>query len=240
MAQKSGFFILTNIRFYGIIPAKGGLQMFTVYKHTFPDKKVYIGQTAQNPKKRWKCGFGYINNDLFFRAIVKYGWDNIQHEILFDGLTKEEANTIEKEQIKLSKSNDPKYGYNIAAGGVGNRGSGKKVVCVETGVIYPAASEAQKETGILKACIGACCRGERITAGGFHWTFADKKIKCDIKQRKINTYKHGKVKCSETGEIYENCIVASQRTGIERSTISKACNHKRNTAGGFHWEYTAR
>lgn len=33
--------------------------MWVVYKHTFPNGKVYIGITGQEPYKRWKYGNGY-------------------------------------------------------------------------------------------------------------------------------------------------------------------------------------
>lgn len=91
--------------------------MYKVYKHTLPNKKVYIGITSLDVENRWRKGKGYKNSILFNRAIKKYGWENINHEILFDGLTKEEAEIKEIELIKLLKSNDKKYGYNIENGG---------------------------------------------------------------------------------------------------------------------------
>ena len=52
---------------------------WTVYKHTFPDGKVYIGITGMKPEKRWSDGHGYLgrvdgqyNQPLIARAIVKY------------------------------------------------------------------------------------------------------------------------------------------------------------------------
>ena len=65
--------------------------MYTVYKHTTPSGKIYIGITSNDPKYRWKNGYGYMNNKYFFNAIKKYGWNNISHEILFTGLSEEEA-----------------------------------------------------------------------------------------------------------------------------------------------------
>ena len=61
---------------------------YSVYKHICPNGKVYIGITMQNPKKRWKNGAGYKNNKYFWNSIVKYGWDNICHDILYENLTK--------------------------------------------------------------------------------------------------------------------------------------------------------
>lgn len=211
--------------------------MYKIYMHTSPEGKVYIGQTSQSPKKRWKCGFGYKNNDYFFTHIVKYGWDNFKHEILFDDLTKEEAELKEIELIKQYKSNDYMYGYNVSVGGAGRTGNGKKVYCIETGTTYNTALQAEKETGINKTHIGGCCRKERLTAGGFHWCF-----ECDIgtdnhRERKTNTYKKGKIQCIETKCVYENCIEAEKMTGVNSASINRVCNGKRKSAGKLHWKY---
>lgn len=91
--------------------------MYIVYKHTAPNNKVYIGISGQTVEQRWRKGKGYKNTPLMQKAINKYGWDNFKHEILFDGLTKEEAEAKEIELIKFYKSNDIHYGYNIENGG---------------------------------------------------------------------------------------------------------------------------
>ena len=90
---------------------------YTVYMHICPNNKKYIGITKLKPKNRWKNGKSYKTQQLFFRAIQKYGWDNIKHEILFSNLTKEEAEQKEIELIALYKSNQREYGYNVANGG---------------------------------------------------------------------------------------------------------------------------
>ena len=91
--------------------------MYCVYKHTSPNGKVYIGITKQYPLNRWHNGYGYRSNPYFFKAIIKYGWDNFKHEILFDGLTKLEAESKEIELIAKYKSNHYLYGYNLDNGG---------------------------------------------------------------------------------------------------------------------------
>lgn len=48
----------------------------------------------------------------------------------------------------------------------------KKVLCVETGVVYPSTRDAERETGIHNGNISYCCNGHRKTAGKFHWQFA--------------------------------------------------------------------
>ena len=93
------------------------MKLFVVYKHTSPNGKVYIGITSQNPIERWRGGKGYKTNPHFWNAIVKYGWDNFKHEILFTDLTKEEAEQKEIELIAFYKSNCSEFGYNISSGG---------------------------------------------------------------------------------------------------------------------------
>jgi len=92
---------------------------YSVYKHTFPNGKVYIGITSKKPEYRWNGGRGYKGQRLMYNAILKYGWDNVAHEILYNNLSKEEAEKKEIELIKQHKSNQREYGYNIDSGGNG-------------------------------------------------------------------------------------------------------------------------
>lgn len=96
--------------------------MYSVYMHITPNNKRYIGITKQKPKQRWNSGYGYIQNKYFFNAILKYGWNNIEHQILFTRLSQEEAEEKEIELIAKYKSNNRKYGYNIEKGGHVNKG----------------------------------------------------------------------------------------------------------------------
>lgn len=96
--------------------------MYCVYKHTSPNGKCYIGLTKQDPKKRWQNGLGYRKQDLFYRAICKYGWDNFTHEIVASGLTCEQAEKLERDLIRENRSDDKRFGYNVECGGNLNRG----------------------------------------------------------------------------------------------------------------------
>ena len=91
--------------------------MYTVYKHTTPSGKVYIGITKQKPEQRWENGNGYQSNKHFYSAIQKYGWDNIEHEIVENGLTKQQACDLEIELIAKYHATDRRYGYNNSTGG---------------------------------------------------------------------------------------------------------------------------
>ena len=43
------------------------------------------------------------------------------------------------------------------------------VLCVETGEVYLSTCEAERQTGIKRPSISACCNSRRKTAGGYHW-----------------------------------------------------------------------
>lgn len=73
---------------------------YCVYKHTCPDGCCYVGITCREPEERWKGGFGYQSSNYeFFRKIVRYGWDNIKHEILHSNLDEKEARALELVEI---------------------------------------------------------------------------------------------------------------------------------------------
>lgn len=49
----------------------------------------------------------------------------------------------------------------------------KKVLCIETNVIYNNCSEAADSIGVNRTTVGKVCRGENKTAGGYHWKYID-------------------------------------------------------------------
>lgn len=159
--------------------------VYCVYIHTNKSNgKVYVGQTRQEPTKRWKNGLGYDRCPYFFKAIQKYGWDGFEHEIIASHLTKTEADNFEKLLINKLNSANPVFGYNLSEGGSGTSGCmseetkrkisktlSKRVQCVETGEIYNSVTEAQKITKISH--ISLACLGKRKSAGGYHWRYCD-------------------------------------------------------------------
>ena len=94
---------------------------YKVYKHVFPNGKVYVGITCRSVHIRWDSGKGY-GDTLVGRAINKYGWENIKHYLLKGTFSAEEAKSHEKRLIQKYKSNDPEFGYNQTAGGDGSVG----------------------------------------------------------------------------------------------------------------------
>ena len=73
-----------------------------VYIHTSPSGKRYIGITGRKASERWGvAGNGYKGQSHFWNAIQKYGWQNFHHEVVLEGLTKEEAKKSEMRLIAL-------------------------------------------------------------------------------------------------------------------------------------------
>lgn len=125
---------------------------YTVYMHTCPNGKRYIGITRNDVKRRWANGYGYAHNQHFMNAIKKYGWDNIKHKIMSNWHTQEEAENLERHLIETFKTNDKNYGYNKTNGGernkVPNEETRKKLRLAQLG--KKASEEAKKRMSIAQ------------------------------------------------------------------------------------------
>ena len=199
---------------------------YTVYKHTAPNGKVYIGITSTNPVARWgKSGLGYKRNKHFFNAILKYGWDNIKHEILFTGLTQEEACKKETELIAESRSNLFEFGYNRSAGG-------EKIA-------YGVKRTAEERKKISDGHIGQTPwnKGKK--------TSAEVREKLSVSHTGIfdgakNPHAKKIYQISIDGNLVKiwDCVSdASRELKICLSSISFCAKGRYKTAGGFVWKY---
>lgn len=56
--------------------------MYSIYVHTFPNGKTYVGITMRDVSIRWGNGNNYTNCRAVNRAIKKYGWENIKHDVV--------------------------------------------------------------------------------------------------------------------------------------------------------------
>ena len=91
-----------------------------VYKITFINGKIYIGQnTERNLKFRDPFYVGSFNKEYVYEDLMNSGWDGssfpvVSKEILWqsDNTTINEVTKKEIEYIKKYKSTDPQIGYN--------------------------------------------------------------------------------------------------------------------------------
>ena len=49
----------------------------------------------------------------------------------------------------------------------------RKVICIETEIVYPSSKEAAEELRLSATLIRKCCRGEQASVGGFTWAYAE-------------------------------------------------------------------
>ena len=218
---------------------------YCVYKHIVPNGKIYIGITGKNPEERWrKNGTGY-KTQLFYRAIEKYGWENIKHEIIENNLTRDEACEKEKYYIKKYNACNPNVGYNLSPGGdVVNVTPVDCYLFDKTFVkSYESFADAAYETGVNVNGISNACNGYAKSAGEYIWRkkgdpldkyelpsdyIQYKKIKTKIKQYDFN----GKLLA-----IYDSLENASSCSNTNEFEIYKSCMGIFNSANGYVWRF---
>ena len=233
--------------------------MFFVYKHTAPNSKVYIGITSCTPEVRWQGGYGYKANSRFFRDILKYGWDNIKHEILASGLSKDDALKMESAQIALHNSMLPQYGYNQTCTemsahnrAVNQYSTDGTLVCT-----FPSVKSAAQAVTASNSTITAACYHHGVSKG-YLWKFAEDKeplvIPNDIKRRTHKPHSRNTPKKETPVEQYSKdgflictyCSIkeASIATGVNKGDITSCCKGQKgsngklkHTAGGYIWKY---
>ena len=216
----------------GLTKLEAWARKYKVYMHIFPSGKKYIGITGQTLNERWRKGKGYKDNKYLENALNKYEWDEIEHILLFDNLTKKEAESKEIELIKKHKSSNRLYGYNIQNGGKSPGTLSKEIrdkiskskKGKGTGKDNPFhGMKHSKETRQRLSIIASKRKHDKIT-----------KEKISV-SRKIEVYqidKNGRII-----EKWDSAKDAGDSLSIHNTSITAVCRGRRKTAGGFLWEY---
>ena len=202
---------------------------YTVYMHTSPSGKRYVGITSLPLEKRWQKGYGY-RNQIFYRAVQKYGFDNIKHEVLFEKLTKEEAEEKEIELISFYKSDDCRYGYNVAHGG-NSMGMHSEETKRKIG---EASRNISNETRIK---MGNSRRGKH------HTEETKTKIKESLSCIRGSNHPHSRriYQYDVSGSlirVWEYIKQIYEELNFDPSSIVRCCRHKQFTSYGYIWRYT--
>ena len=241
---------------------------YCVYKHTAPNGKVYFGITCRDPKARWKKdGSGYRTSPRFYSAIQKYGWDNIQHEILETELSKEEACAEEKRLISEFKSYDRKFGYNQTYGGETGLKITDEIRRKISEVNTQFYSSPSNRDAVRKRMIGI----KRSEESKKRMSESKKGIKLppfsEEHKKKISEYAKNRFHSEEQSrewmkkgiesakkkskpviqygldfveiQRFDSTKQAARETGVGSGNISKCCNGRTKTAGGYIWTFAS-
>lgn len=226
--------------------------IYTIYKHTTPNDKVYIGiTTKKNLKERFRNGNGYRKNNYFYKAIIKYGWENIKHEVLYEDLTDEEAKLKEIELIAYYKSANRKHGYNLSTGGEGATGYKHTQEQIEKqkqnrkGFKY---TDKQKEARAKLSKEIWLRDGYKEKMSEIHkksyenGRIPNNKGKHPSKETINKIKKTRKVKyiyCIETNKTYRGTRLCAEELNIDRRSLMKCLKglKPRNMVKGYHFKY---
>lgn len=219
---------------------------YIIYMHTNKvNGKFYIGQTCQGLKKRaGSNGESYRSCERFYSAIKEYGWENFEHTILFSGLTKKEADILERSLIVSTRSYNPDIGYNIDLGGSGMTSERSKALWANP-EYRSRISEANKTIWANKEY-----HDKRSNLYKEQWKDPEKRERRSKQaiKRWANEEFHEKareavlkacataVRCIETGEVFPAIVDACNKYNIHHANLIRSIR-KGCRSGGYHWEY---
>lgn len=181
--------------------------MYSVYIHKCPNNKVYVGITSKPVNERWKNGKGYSNNKHFMQAIIKYGWDNIEHIVIADNLNKVDACKLEQTLIKQYNSNNREYGYNKSIGGE------------LSSLGFHHTDEAKKKISIASS-------KQKRSKEAYEKTARAKRKAVEVYD--INANLLG---------VFKSLTDAEKFTGVNNSNISAVCKGKYTQFKGYIFKY---
>ena len=198
---------------------EGSENNYSVYVHTTPSGKMYVGITKQKPEYRWgRNGINY-KGQMFYNAIEKYGWDNIEHEIIAEHLTEDEAKNFEITLIDKLHTADNRYGYNVTLGGESGNGykwseEGKKKISENSKKMWAREGFKESRCGENASAYGRT--GEKHPMYG---------------KRGADNPNSKKVICITTGEIYDSAKIASKVIGVSPSSLCTVCRGEKKSCG---------
>lgn len=220
---------------------------YTVYCHTNKiTGKKYIGITKLKPERRWSNGAGYKECVCFYNAILKYGWEEFYHEILFSNLTVDDAEYQERYLIKKYNTLAPN-GYNLQSGGSVNRyfseetrlkmsksGKGKKM-SEESKEKIRITNTGKKRTEETLIKMRNANLGKKLSAEH------KQNIKLGLLNSKNRNFANKKIAQYDLNGIFirnwESASIASRELKICRRSIGKCCTMEQSTSAGFIWRF---
>lgn len=211
-------------------------KIYTVYMHVNKvNGKAYVGCTRNNVKVRWGNGNGYMNRGSFWDAIVKYGWDNFEHKIIANCLTKEEAFNLETNLILKYNTANPEFGYNGTYGAGANENQ-NCITKTKHSVALKGRKHTYEHTNKMKANLPDRHGRNNVMYGKHHSDEAKAKMSLAKKHKYVggNNPAARKVICLATREVFDTVIAAAKRCGMSDTTMRK---YLKSIKGMPNWMY---
>ena len=176
------------------------MRRYFIYKYTFPNNKVYIGQTFVGCTR-----YGHISQykrQVVYHAMKKY--HDYKKEIIcycceylvdylesyyiskYDSMNPENGYNREsgghenkslsedaKKKISDSNKGDKCYWYGKNLSEETKRKISKPIICEELNREFYGAAEAARQLGLCRQSINKCCQGKRSTCGGYHFRYKE-------------------------------------------------------------------
>lgn len=237
------------------------MNYYIIYKLLFPNGKVYIGQTFQdfvqymnryNSISKNKKSPEY--NRLIYRTIRKYNWNKVKKEIICT-VSEEFVDEAERYFIKLYKSNNKLFGYNLTDGGNKNKHHSeetkeklRKINLNKkrpefSGKNHPFYNKKRPEhskfmsikmSGKDNPNYGKKYPKQSKRMSGKNNPMFGKVGNQHPRSKPINMYDKNYNNLIKT---YESITQASINSNVLRPNIIKVLNGERKFAGGFGWRY---
>ena len=191
---------------------------------------VYIGATFRDPEKRWAehqrdTRIEGRRDRKLQSDIIKYGSDAFTLELIEEC---EDAIMYERESVWINRFDSYKNGYNNTYGGPGkHQCDDDKILELHNSEFN--AMEIAKITGYSVDSCRAALLHNGVTPEEIKQT-ANNSLRKRVRQISLSS--------GETIRVFESISDALQSLGKNQSGhITSVCNHSRNSAYGYKWEW---
>ena len=219
---------------------------YIVYIHRNKvNNKRYIGITKRTTIERWGSkGQRYKkSNPYFYNAIEKYGWDNFEHIIYAEGLSKKDACEIEIKLIKEYKSQEKEFGYNIESGGTNSLMSEETKQKISKALKGNKNGQGIKCSEEKKKKISEAQKGRKLTEEHKQKLSLAKKGKphkspsIETRNKISKSHKKCPVFCEETNTVYESIQDCARKLNLSATWVCSCCKNKCKSVKGYHIRY---
>lgn len=221
---------------------KAQAKIYMVYKATFPNEKVYIGVTGQSLEARiqqhsWK----HKNkiHQLMFRAITKYGIDNIKWTVEYSTDDKQTAIAKEKELIAKYNANSKDKGYNLTSGGDGcndlKRHNIRQKYIDNCGNIFIGYEEIYEKYPHLTEGMITVSVNQNLYCGLIYFSRYEEGMTV-ASPRKFNRC-HRKIHDKTNQIVFFSLKDAAVYHNISSKNIQRVCSGGRETTAGISFSY---